>query len=122
MGQYSLMRFDAAKSAAWICAGVVVLVAVLPTGSILPLPSSALDRTFRYAVLSCLLVLGYPTKPLTTVAIATMLAFGLEIVQLVLPWRLASPGHVVSKLIGSALGIALGYLGVMLAWRIRRSN
>lgn len=117
-----VMRFSVAKSAAWICLGIIVLIAVMPAGSILQLPSSTLDRALRYAVLSCLLVLAYPTKPLATVAVAVTLAFSLEIVQLALPWSLASPVHLVSKLLGSAIGIALGYLACTLAWSVRRST
>lgn len=114
------MRFSITTSSAWACLAVVVLIAVLPVGTILEMPSSYLDRAFRYSVLAFLLVAAYPTKPMTIVGIVLMLAVGLELVQLALPWKSASPLHLVSKVVGSALGIALGYLAVIFVWSLRR--
>ena len=119
-GYHPAMRFSIATSAAWACLVLIVLIAVLPSGTILELPSNYLDRALRYSVLASLLVVAYPKKPLGIVALVLMLAVGLELLQVVFPWKSASPLHLVSKILGSAIGILLGYFLIMFVRSMRR--
>ena len=110
-----------AKLAAWAALAAIVLLSLLPPGTILAEPANFSDRAFRYAVLSLLWVVAYPRGLLAVSLLIGCVAVGSEALQWILPGRSGTIVHLLTKLAGTSAGIVVGVLGLMLVgmWRGR---
>ena len=93
--------------AAWMLLFAVVVVTVVPVeyrpSTNLPLK---VERGLAFAVLSCSFTLAYPRRWKLIVVLACLAAVSLELMQLLVPSRDASPVDATVKVIGSLSGTA----------------
>jgi len=94
------------RHAAWACLLVLILIALLPAGTILAHPTTFDDRAFRYAVLAFFLVLAYPHALMAALGLVSLVALSIETVQIFLPFKSASLMDLLPKAAGTSIGIS----------------
>ena len=104
---------------AWGVAGALVVATLGPVGirPSLDLPLKV-ERFLGFAVVAALFTWAYPKRWIAILVLASCLAVGLEVLQLVAPGRDASPIDAAVKIMGAIAGTAMVHL--LQEWLRRR--
>src|SRR4051794_7021569 len=96
-----------ARMAAWPAVVVIIILSVVP-GSVRPhmLGNDRAEHFFAYLIAGSLFAIGYvrPLRWLSGGVILTICAGALELIQLLIPGRLASPRDFIVSTIGAWIG------------------
>lgn len=104
---------------AWVVLVALVIATLGPVGirPSLGLPLKV-ERFLGFAIVAALFTWAYPQRWIAILVLASVLALGLEALQLVVPTRDASPIDAIVKVAGAAAGV----LGVCLLRRKPRTH
>lgn len=96
---------------AWIVLAALVVATLGPVGvrPSLGLPLKV-ERFLGFAVVAALFTWAYPRRWIAIIVLATALAVGLEVLQIVIPTRDASPIDAVVKIFGAICGAVVTHL------------
>lgn len=80
------------------------------------------EQGLVFAVFAGLLSLAYPNTPLGIAISLIVFIVMAEVLQIFIPGRIASVLHVLAKMTGASLGIAIGHLVYWPALRLREHH